>query len=179
MKRLDEAQIVYFRDVLGIGSVLLPTSPFIETRVTGDRTTASLICTLLSTRACWPLEGEVRELAHKMVQAMRLSIEDVFWVEWLTCQEAITSTGTQDVESVAAPVAHAIDAAIKDVSIPVLCFGTDAGAVLAGTSVVPGQWVDWRGRRMLVTHALADLLARSELKKEAWIHLQELMKVIE
>ena len=178
---LDESQIIYLRDVLGIQNVVLPgvlvpTAPppaavpedaAIEkppdTKIKGSLSGSRIIVCVSPAVSEFPLFGEAEQLADRMVKAMKLEAPDVLWIEW-----PATDAGTipEDALDLVAQAAHR----------PILVFGREAAEVLTGQNVTPGKWIEFRGSKLMTTLSPKELLRAPELKKTAWAHLQAVMK---
>lgn len=137
-----------------------------EFRTSGDLAASALVCLFWTEEgAAWPLEGASGELARKMIQAMKLSEEDVTWVEWKS------QKGQRAPDEILEMVASA---GFR----PVICFGDAALTAVTGAAGSLGQWQDWQGVQLMPTHSLPELLAKAALKRPAWAHLQMVMKVM-
>lgn len=173
-KVLSEGQIKYLQEVLGIQNLMLPQDgrPVLthelnqSPNVQGEVSSARLIAIFPLSPEHFPLKPEARDLAEKMIRAMKIESDQVFWFEYLVSQ-------SQSIESVAE--------ILKDVGHrPVLVFHEDAIAASLGIKAEVGQWtVDHAsGARILFTYSIQSLLENPLLKKTAWAHLQKVMKEI-
>ena len=171
--KLSADQIHYLRDVLGIESVVVPfvdtafedsfapSDVLSEWRSSGDENAAKVIILVSSETAAFPLDGESGELTRKMIQAMKFAAPDVFILEW-------THAHT--------PAPLEIMQSILRTSKPVLIFGAGTARSLIGHFPKIGEWSAWQGVRFVATESPLDLLARPELKRVAWAHMQAFMK---
>lgn len=176
-KVLDPQQLLYMKAVLGIDRVLMPETATTTVAGLGDATaiqgavaikgdvlSARLVALVASPTSESVLTGEADSLAEKMVLAMKLKRQEVAWIEW---RNAATEPCPDEV----------IEAALSS-HVPILCFGAEAAGSLLQASAIPGQWIDWSGVRLMVTHSLSELLSQPEKKKSAWAHLQAVMKIL-
>ena len=150
---LDENQISYLRDVLGIQNVVLPFAESPAVGTSGPFENSKLIVVT---------NGETSEsfqLAEKMIQAMKLHPHEVSWLTW----DLKTSHATEDL-------------VIQAGRRPVLVFRSPAFIDWAPIQGPLGEWFDWEGVRLMATHSPVQLLQSPEKKKEAWSHLQMIMK---
>ncbi len=171
MQKLNDDQIVYLRDVLGIDSVVLPfaipgeSAEGVETgsewRSSGDENAAKIIVLVSSETAGFPLNGESGELTLKMIDAMKLGSADVFILEW---NHAHT------------PAPLEIMQTLLRTAKPVLIFGAGTARSLIGHFPAIGEWSAWEGVRFVATESPHDLLMRPELKRVAWAHMQVFMR---
>ena len=173
---LDPAQIQYLRDVLGVDRVLRPEpSPGgtdagladlgSELIVRGNPRTASLVVVWCREDGSGP---EAKELASKMIAAMKISDERIAWLEW-------TGSGTSTEDEVRQSIA-AFPAGGRTA---LLAFGPEAGAAILGHESEPGEWQALpTGAKVMATFSPEDLLASPERKKQAWAHLQLVMKAL-
>jgi hypothetical protein len=147
---LDENQISYLRDVLGIQNVMLP---FAEAAASGPFEQAKLVVVS---------NGETPEsfqLAERMIQAMKLHPHEVTWLTW----DLKTSHATEDL-------------LMQVGQRPVLVFRSPAFIDWDPIQGPLGEWFDWEGVRLMATYSPTQLLHSPEKKKEAWSHLQTIMK---
>ena len=171
--KLSLDQIHYLRDVLGIESLVMPfvdtafedsfasSDVVSESRSSGDENAAKVIVLVSSETAAFPLDGVSGELTRKMVEAMKLSAPDVFILEWT---HAHTPAPTEIMQ------------ALLRSAKPVLIFGAGTARSLLGHFPKIGEWSAWQGVRFVATESPLDLLARPELKRSAWAHMQVFMK---
>jgi hypothetical protein len=179
---IGETELYYLTEVLGLRSILLPLMqvPFVSalapatsagtSRIRGDLGASSLLCVFAGLDEL-PLQGDAEDLAGKMIQAMKLSSRDVVWLEWSgheTAPEAIR------------------DVALSAGFRPILCFGQNSaeglmglGAASGSMTSLLGQFSEWHGLKIMTTFSLAELMANPAHKKQAWSHLQKVMKVLE
>lgn len=174
---LNSAQFEYLRDVLGIEGVIIPSVDFGEAslvpmsesrvafRTTGQMAKARLLILAASSNAVFPCEGEAADMAAKMIKAMKLQESEVIWLEWTHAEN----------EACPHEVLSMVDTAGDR---PVLVFGEQTLSSALGVSAALGEWLEWNGVRILTTHSLVRLLQDSSLKREAWVHLQTVMKVL-
>jgi hypothetical protein len=195
---MNEDQIYYLQEVLGVKNVLMPILPVPiadVSQVTHDQNIVDqslgnqnigeqgavspieaarfqiyesddkpkMICLAASADDHPIFQGESDSLAEKMILAMKLSSNQVTWIEWVNSAESCPSVILDRVLS-----SH----------VPILVFGVDAARSLLGAPALVGQWVEWSGVKLMVTYSLSQLLLEPNLKKEAWAHLQSIMKIL-
>jgi hypothetical protein len=171
MATLESAQVQYLRDVLGIDRILLPLahgedvvpeSPESGVIVRGDLENARLIVAWCREEASGP---EADELARKMIAAMKVENDRVAWIEWGNVSD------DQPRE-----IVDGLSAASERV---LLAFGPETANALLGHDPATGEWQALlTGARLMATYSPEDLLASPERKKQAWAHLQIVMKAI-
>ena len=142
--------------------------------IRGDLGASALVCllskephSLVANQAAGAtlLNSQEVTLAEKMMFAMKLSPDDVIWLEWAFAGERAPPP-IRD-------VAHS--AGFR----PLLCFGGDVAEALTGQSCQIGSWTDWDGLKLMTTYSLNTLLDQPDLKKVAWQHLQMVMKILD
>ena len=168
MSGLSESQLHYLQDVLGVQSVVLSPellkaqeSAAPVFRMSGEISGRRLLI-LASAPKGFPLEGAAGELAHKMIQAMRLRPDDVVILEWTQTPGAAAPLEVMKIWSSYQGVA--------------LSFGEEAGVALGGSIARSGQWIRTAVNRTMVTDSPELLLREPARKKSAWAHLQMVMK---
>ena len=163
---LDENQLNYLADVLGIGSVMMPAAEAVSvaapasqhvpisnrllseipsgTRqiILGDLGSSALVCLFRSDFPNDFLPQPETELAQKMIEAMKLGAKDILWLEWTGSE--LAPPGLRD-------LAHG--AGFR----PILCFGQMAahGILQPQQKKYPYWFVDRMGRPARDDHLLA------------------------
>lgn len=173
-KLLSEGQIKYLQEVLGIQDLVMPQDgrPALghelnqAPNVQGEVSSARLIALFPLPPEHFPLKPEARDLAEKMIRAMKLESEQVFWFEHLISQSQSIEVLIEFLQGVGRR--------------PVLVFHEDAIEASLGIKAEVGQWTVDRGSgtRILSTYSIQSLLDNPLLKKSAWAHLQKVMKEI-
>lgn len=173
--QLTEAQLDYIRNVLGLDALVTPHAESIlidhasqaepvvqpslsEVRAQGPKN-AKLVVVSGTRDSFFPFEGEEGALADKMIQAMKLNLNEVRRLEW--CKGEAPEEVLKEVE--ASPL--------------VLVFGEAAFSLLARGKVArAGEWTSVSSARVLVTYDPKLLMQEPERKKIAWAHLQTMMR---
>lgn len=173
---LSPEQLRYLNDVLGVRGLVLPEggpslalafdsnevpAPEVVARGEGSR----LVALFAKPKARWPFSTDERELADKMIQAMKVSPREVSILEW----------ALESGEAARLEILHRLS---KHPAKSVLFFGSDTAAAMGLGAAAVGQWLDWEGRSALVTLSLEELLQYPERKKIAWVHLQMVMRSV-
>lgn len=159
---LDEHQISYLKNVLGIGRVLLPKS---EGRGPSQLRPSRLIALLPLNGDEFPLRGEDQALLEKMFRAMKLESGDILIVSWRADAQELPEEIAQ-IQSLSEPR-------------PVVVFGREGADRLLGAKTTIGTWHPWGETKFLATYTPRELVSNPELKKPAWQHLQLVMKELE
>lgn len=176
--QLTEAQLEYIRNVLGLEALVTPPAESFliaqsteseqsleqvepslsQMRVQGPKN-AKLVVVSGTRGDDFPFEGEEGVLADKMIQAMKLNLNEVRRLEW--CKGEAPDELLKEVES--APL--------------VLVFGETAFSLLARGKVArAGEWTSVSSARVLVTYDPRLLMQEPERKKITWAHLQTMMR---
>lgn len=132
-----------------------------QLKVTGDFHQANLLVFASSARAEFAFDGEAGDLARKIVQAMKISIDQVCFVEWNWSSEQAPDDVFNWLEQVEGRMA--------------LVFGRETFVRLVGEAPTLGLIQKAYGVGFMATHDLADLLKAAPLKKETWSHVQLLL----
>lgn len=184
--KVTEAQLDYIRNVLGLDALVTPRAESIfvdqvaatdqaaqhvdqqpdqhieqslsEVRAQGPKN-AKLVVVSGTREDVFPFEGEEGVLADKMIQAMKLNLNEVRRLEW--CKGDAPEEVLKEVE--AAPL--------------VLVFGESAFSLLTrGKIARAGEWTSVSSARVLVTYDPKLLMQEPERKKITWAHLQTMMR---
>lgn len=161
---LSADQLHYLRKVLGVEHFLRSESSpraSAPVLVQGDSASARLLILVPLLENEFPLSADLDELLKKMIRAMKLELTEVCVLSWNFAAEALPQIVCEACRAGAA----------------VLVFGSQA-ASQAGVAVVPGEWCDWEGARVMSTHSLREVAGSTELKRLTWVHLQSVMKAL-
>lgn len=157
---LNENQVYYLKTVLGVESVLWPST---MSSVHDKEATkidwrgpqeASLTALFPVSRAEFPPSAEAESLIEKMVRAMKLDLAKVRFAVWpmdLDFEKIKTELEQEGTE-------------------PVVLFGAKVFDLASGDVISLG------GHRMFATHSLSELMSQTECKRKTWNHLQAVMK---
>jgi hypothetical protein len=179
--RLDQAQVDYLTDVLGLERLVVPTlitaaaapngrEKFFE--IQGSLASARLIVILPLLRSEFPLRGEAQSLLEKMIAAMKLKVSEVAIASWnieasAGLPEEMAQVGAQ---AKGRPIVLFSGPQFM-VKFPLL---PDAGAA----NVALGEWSLWGQERLMPTFSLRELLSSPDEKRKTWVHLQKAMQHI-
>lgn len=159
------------RTVLGIQSVILPERVLSEENhaqpahqswsIEGSTQSARLIAVIpvSATNTELKLSPEARELLEKMIAAMKLPMSEV-----ALCLSPQSDLNLETLGEIA-PAA------------PIVIFGLALNAFGAGT-LKPGEKKVLGGRTVFATYSPFELLRTPDLKRQAWTHLQGVMKLL-
>jgi len=168
MTGLDQTQLDYLKNVLGLDRVLVPelAPPPVKEKTVELRGVlggARLLALVPLAASEFPLRGEAEALLEKMLLAMKLKKNEVLVATWITGSDFA-------IEEEIAQLAHAAD------DRPILVFGGQRAAERLIESQTLGEWGAWGSTRVLATYSPTELLASPERKRLAWVHLQAVMK---
>jgi DNA polymerase len=127
-----------------------------------------------------PFVGRAGKLLTQMIEAMGLQRKDVYICNVVKCRPPENRAPERDeVEQCSPFLLRQIDAIAPKV---IVCLGsTAAQTVLAtnrGISQFRGQWLEFRGRKLMATYHPAYLLRNPSAKSEVWKDLQKVMAVL-
>ena len=127
-----------------------------------------------------PFVGRAGKLLTQMIEAMGLQRRDVYICNVVKCRPPENRTPERDEVSECSPfLFRQIDTIGPKV---IVCLGSVAFQTLLqtnrGISHVRGQWLEFRGRRLLATYHPAYLLRNPNAKGEVWKDLQKVMAVL-
>jgi uracil-DNA glycosylase len=127
-----------------------------------------------------PFVGRAGKLLTQMIEAMGLQRKDVYICNVVKCRPPENRTPEKDeVETCSPFLLRQLDAIAPKV---VVCLGTVAVQTLLetnrGITHFRGQWIDFRGRKLLATYHPAYLLRNPSAKGEVWKDLQKVMAVL-
>ncbi len=124
-----------------------------------------------------PFVGRAGQLLNQMIQAMGLKREEVYIGNVIKCRPPENRTPEKDEIVTCSPfLLRQLDAIQPKV---ICCLGNVAFQTLLGTAVgiskVRGQFVDYRGSKLIATFHPAYLLRNPNAKGEVWTDLQKIM----
>jgi uracil-DNA glycosylase family 4 len=127
-----------------------------------------------------PFVGRAGRLLTQMIEAMGLERKDVYICNVVKCRPPENRAPERDeVEQCSPFLLRQIDTIAPRV---IVCLGsTAAQTVLAtnrGISQFRGQWLEFRGRKLMATYHPAYLLRNPSAKSEVWKDLQKVMAVL-
>jgi uracil-DNA glycosylase len=127
-----------------------------------------------------PFVGRAGKLLTQMIEAMGLHREDVYICNVVKCRPPENRTPEKDeVETCSPFLLRQLDAISPKV---IVCLGSVAAQTLLetnrGISHFRGEWLDFRGRKLMATYHPAYLLRNPSAKGEVWKDLQKVMAVL-
>lgn len=127
-----------------------------------------------------PFVGRAGKLLTQMIEAMGLQRRDVYISNVVKCRPPENRLPEKDEITPCSPfLMRQIDAIAPKV---IVCLGACAAQTLLetnrGISQFRGQWLDFRGRKLLATYHPAYLLRNPSAKAEVWKDLQKVMAVL-
>ncbi len=127
-----------------------------------------------------PFVGRAGKLLTQMIEAMGLRREDVYICNVVKCRPPENRQPERDEVATCSPyLLRQIDAIRPQV---IVCLGSVAAQTLLSTnqgiSKFRGEWLDFRGTRLLATYHPAYLLRNPPAKYEVWKDLQKVMAVL-
>ena len=127
-----------------------------------------------------PFVGRAGKLLTQMIEAMGLERKDVYICNVVKCRPPENRTPEKDEITTCSPfLLRQLDAIDPRV---IVCLGSVAAQTLLetnrGISHYRGQWLDFRGRKLLATYHPAYLLRNPGAKSEVWRDLQKVMAVL-
>ncbi len=127
-----------------------------------------------------PFVGRAGQLLTQMIQAMGLKREDVYICNVIKCRPPENRTPKDDEISTCSPfLSRQLDSIRSKV---ICCLGNVAFQTLLGTTVgiskVRGQFVDFRGSKLIATYHPAYLLRNPNAKGEVWTDLKKIMSYL-
>jgi uracil-DNA glycosylase len=127
-----------------------------------------------------PFVGRAGKLLTQMIEAMGLQRQDVYICNVVKCRPPENRLPERDEISTCSPfLFRQLDAIDPQV---IVCLGACSAQTLLqtnrGISHFRGQWMEFRGRRLLATYHPAYLLRNPAAKSEVWKDLQKVMAVL-
>jgi len=124
-----------------------------------------------------PFVGRAGKLLTQMIQAMGLQREDVYICNVVKCRPPENRQPLPDEVTTCSPfLVRQLEVVNPKV---IVCLGATAAQTLLettqGISKFRGQWLDFRGRKLLATYHPAYLLRNPAAKGEVWKDLQKVM----
>jgi uracil-DNA glycosylase len=127
-----------------------------------------------------PFVGRAGKLLTQMIEAMGLQRKDVYICNVVKCRPPENRQPEEDEVSTCSPfLLRQIDTIAPKV---IVCLGAVAAKTLLqtnrGISHFRGEWLEFRGRKLLATYHPAYLLRNPPAKSEVWKDLQKVMAVL-
>jgi uracil-DNA glycosylase len=127
-----------------------------------------------------PFVGRAGKLLTQMIEAMGLQRKDVYICNVVKCRPPANRQPEEDEVSTCSPfLFRQIDVIAPKV---IVCLGAVAAKTLLqtnrGISQFRGEWLEFRGRKLLATYHPAYLLRNPPAKSEVWKDLQKVMAVL-
>ena len=127
-----------------------------------------------------PFVGRAGKLLTQMIEAMGLQRQDVYICNVVKCRPPENRQPEEDeVKSCSPFLMRQIDVIAPKV---IVCLGATAAKTLLqtnrGISQFRGEWLEFRGRKLLATYHPAYLLRNPPAKSEVWKDLQKVMAVL-
>ncbi len=127
-----------------------------------------------------PFVGRAGKLLTQMIEAMGLQRKDVYICNVVKCRPPDNRTPEKDEVTTCSPfLLRQLDAIAPKV---IVCLGSVAAQTLLetnrGISHFRGEWLEFRGRKLLATYHPAYLLRNPSAKSEVWKDLQKVMAVL-
>jgi DNA polymerase len=127
-----------------------------------------------------PFVGRAGKLLTQMIEAMGLQRKDVYICNVVKCRPPENRTPEKDEVQTCSPfLLRQLDAIAPKV---IVCLGSVAAQTLLethrGISQFRGEWLDFRGRKLMATYHPAYLLRNPSAKGEVWKDLQKVMAVL-
>jgi len=124
-----------------------------------------------------PFVGRAGKLLTQMIEAMGLQRKDVYICNVVKCRPPQNRAPEPDeVETCSPYLIRQIDVINPKVLV---CLGAVAAKTLLNTNrgitQFRGQWLEWRGRKLMATYHPAYLLRNPPAKSEVWKDLQKVM----
>jgi len=127
-----------------------------------------------------PFVGRAGKLLTQMIEAMGLQRKDVYICNVVKCRPPENRAPEKDEVAACSPfLMRQIDSIAPKV---IVCLGSTAAQTVLetnrGISQFRGQWLEFRGRKLMATYHPAYLLRNPSAKSEVWKDLQKVMAVL-
>jgi DNA polymerase len=127
-----------------------------------------------------PFVGRAGKLLTQMIEAMGLRRQDVYICNVVKCRPPENRTPEKDEVGTCSPfLLRQLDAISPKV---IVCLGSVAAQTLLetnrGISHFRGEWLEFRGKKLMATYHPAYLLRNPSAKGEVWKDLQKVMAVL-
>ena len=127
-----------------------------------------------------PFVGRAGKLLTQMIEAMGLQRKDVYICNVVKCRPPENRTPEDDEITTCSPfLLRQLEVIAPKV---IVCLGAVAAKTLLktnrGISQYRGQWLDYRGSKLMATYHPAYLLRNPNAKGEVWKDLQKVMAVL-
>jgi uracil-DNA glycosylase len=127
-----------------------------------------------------PFVGRAGKLLTQMIEAMGLRRQDVYICNVVKCRPPENRQPEPDEVTTCSPyLVRQLEVVNPKV---IVCLGATAAQTLlettTGISKFRGQWLDFRGKKLLATYHPAYLLRNPAAKSEVWKDLQKVMAVL-
>jgi len=127
-----------------------------------------------------PFVGRAGKLLTQMIEAMGLQRKDVYICNVVKCRPPENRAPEKDEVQTCSPfLLRQLDAIAPKV---IVCLGSVAAQTLLetnrGISHFRGEWLEFRGRKLMATYHPAYLLRNPSAKGEVWKDLQKVMAVL-
>ena len=127
-----------------------------------------------------PFVGRAGKLLTQMIEAMGLQRKDVYICNVVKCRPPENRTPEDDEISTCSPfLLRQLEVIAPKV---IVCLGAVAAKTLLktnrGVSQFRGQWLDYRGSKLIATYHPAYLLRNPSAKSEVWKDLQKVMAAL-
>ncbi len=124
-----------------------------------------------------PFVGRAGKLLTQMIEAMGLQRQDVYICNVVKCRPPENRPPEPDEVATCSPfLMRQIDVIAPKV---IVCLGAVAAKTLLNTtrgiSQFRGEWLEWRGHKLMATYHPAYLLRNPPAKSEVWKDLQKVM----
>ncbi len=127
-----------------------------------------------------PFVGRAGKLLTQMIEAMGLTREQVYIANVVKCRPPENRLPEKDEVTTCLPFLQRQLAAINPKVI--VCLGSCATQSLLGSnksiSTFRGQWLEFRGARLMATYHPAYLLRNPPAKTDVWADLKKVMAVL-
>jgi len=127
-----------------------------------------------------PFVGRAGKLLNQMIEAMGLQRQDVYICNVVKCRPPENRAPEKDeVETCSPFLVRQLDAIAPKV---IVCLGSVAAQTLLetnrGISHFRGEWLEFRGRKLMATYHPAYLLRNPSAKGEVWKDLPKVMAIL-